>query len=200
MELIIIRHGLPLRVEKQDNTPADPELSETGIEQADKLSHWLENEKIDAIYSSPMKRARMTAAPLAASKGIEAKIEPGVAEFDVDSSAYIPMEELKIIDYKLWREYMAGGFEAAYDMEAFSKKVVTSLNGIVAKNRGKRVAVVCHGGIINIFAAHVLGIKRHLFFAPEYTSLNRFMISGSGDKTLVCLNESGHLRGDLGQA
>ncbi len=48
MELVIIRHGLPLRVENKDNTPADPELSETGIEQARRLSEWLKNETLDA--------------------------------------------------------------------------------------------------------------------------------------------------------
>jgi len=197
MELIIIRHGLPLRVKKKDNTPADPALSETGIEQSKKLSQWLKNERIDAIYCSPMKRAKMTAAPLGKLKGIEVKIDPGVAEFDMQSSEYVPLEELKETDYDRWKEFMEGGFEAAYDMEAFRQKVLDSLNRIIAENKGKRVAVICHGGIINIFAAHVLGIKKHLFFAPEYTAINRFRITSSGIKLLVCLNESGHLRDDL---
>ncbi len=197
MELIIIRHGLPLRVEKKDNTPADPALSETGIEQAKKLSCWLKSEKIDAIYCSPMQRARLTAEPLAESKGIQVIIEPGVAEFDMDSSVYIPMEELKKIDYPQWRKFMEEGFAGAFEIEAFSKKVLTSLNRIIAENKGKRVAVVCHGGIINIFAAHILGTKKHLFFAPDYTSINRFMIASAGSKSVICLNEAAHLREDI---
>lgn len=92
MELIIIRHGLPLRIEKKDNTPADPGLSETGIHQAEKLAQWLKNEKIDAIYSSPMKRAKMAAQPLAELKRLEANIDPVLAEFDEKSFEYIPME------------------------------------------------------------------------------------------------------------
>jgi broad specificity phosphatase PhoE len=55
MELILIRHALPLRVEREDGSPADPGLSEKGIEQAAKLARWMESEKLDAIYSSPMK-------------------------------------------------------------------------------------------------------------------------------------------------
>ncbi|MBW1814279.1 MAG: histidine phosphatase family protein [Deltaproteobacteria bacterium] len=197
MELIIIRHGLPLRVEKKDNTPADPGLSETGIKQAEKLGQWLKNEKIDAIYSSPMKRARMTAEPLAKFKGIEINIDPSLAEFDVQSSKYVPMEELRETDYELWKDLVSGGFEARYDMEAFRQKVLESLDRISAENKGKRVTVVCHGGLINTFAAHVLGIEKYFFFAPEYTCINRFLVASSGLKSIVSLNEFGHLRDDL---
>jgi len=195
MELIIIRHGLPLRVENKDNTAADPDLSETGIKQARKMAERLKNEEFDAIYSSPMKRARMTVAPLAELKGMEPIIEPGVAEFDLDSSAYIPLEELKVVDYEQWRALMEGGFEAAYDIEGFSRIAIEAFNRIIAAHKGERVAVVCHGGIINIFAAHALGLDRHLFFAPDYTSINRFMVASSGFKSLVCLNDAGHLQG-----
>ena len=197
MELIIIRHGLPLRVEKKDNTPADPELSEIGKMQAQKLARWLENEKIDAIYCSPMMRARMTAEPLARLKNMEIIIEPDVAEFDRDSSEYVPMEELKETDYKRWKELVDGGFEEQYDLEEFRQKAVQSLERIISENRGRRVAVVCHGGIINAFAAYILGIKKQLFFPPEYTCINRFMAASSGEKSVISLNESGHLRDDL---
>jgi len=197
MELIIIRHGLPLRVEKKDNTPADPELSKTGVEKAKKLGQWLKNEQIDAIYSSPMKRAKMTAQPLAELKGIEIKIDPGLAEFDEKSSSYVPMEDLRETDYDLWKELVTGGFEAIYDLESFREKVLESIDKIVSENKGRRVAVVCHGGLINTYAAHVLGIDKHLFFAPEYTSINRFLVSSTGLKSIVSLNESGHLRDDV---
>ncbi len=196
MELIIIRHGQPLHVENKDNTPADPALSETGIMQARKLSRRLKNEKIDTIYCSPMKRARMTAEPLAELKGIDVRIDPGVAEFDVQSPEYVPLEELKKIDYEKWREYMEGGFETAFDIEAFRPRVLNSFAAIVAENKSKRVAVVCHGGVINVFASHVLGTKNTLFFVPDYTSINRFMVAGSGFSSVVCLNEAAHLRDD----
>src|SRR5271169_4914190 len=104
MEIILIRHALPLRVEKQDGTPADPGLSETGIEQARRLSRWMVSEKLDAVYSSPMNRAHMTAQFLAEAKGIEIHLEPGVAEFDRQSSVYVPMEELRAKDYESWRK------------------------------------------------------------------------------------------------
>ena len=196
MQLLIIRHGLPLKVVKKDNTPADPELSEIGKHQAQKLAQWLKNEKLDAIYCSPMKRARMTAEPLAALKGIQLQEEPGVAEFDRDSSEYVPMEELKETDPERYKELVTGGFEDQFDLTAFREKALASLEKIIGDNKGKQVAVVCHGGIINTFAANILGIDKHLFFPPEYTGINRFMIGG-GHRTIICLNESAHLRDDI---
>ena len=46
MELLVIRHGLPLRIERDDGEPADPELSELGQRQADRIAEWLSDEPI----------------------------------------------------------------------------------------------------------------------------------------------------------
>jgi probable phosphoglycerate mutase len=198
MELMLIRHALPMRVERNDNTAADPDLSEEGIRQAEKLAFWLREENLDAIYSSPMKRATSTARPLAEVKGLDIIIESGVAEFDQHSSSYVPMEELREKDYDRWKNLVAeGGFGRLYDLDAFQKKMVRSLETIISENRGKRVAVVCHGGVINLWAAYVLGMRTELFFAPQYTSINRFMASGSGLKSVATLNEAAHLRENL---
>ena len=69
MELILVRHGLPLRREVVEG-PADPELSPEGVNQATRLANYLATEKITAIYSSPMKRAVQTAEPLAQTIGL----------------------------------------------------------------------------------------------------------------------------------
>jgi 2,3-bisphosphoglycerate-dependent phosphoglycerate mutase len=197
MELILIRHALPLRVEKHDGTPADPGLSTTGIEQARRLARWMALEKLDALYSSPMNRAHLTAEFLAEIKGIEIKLEPGISEFDHQSPVYVPMEEMKAKDYDQWLKLVSGGFAERFNLLDFRKVVLSSLEKIIAQNSGRRVAVVCHGGIINIWAAHVLGIDKFLFFAPEYTSINRFLASGKGQRSVASLNETAHLRDDL---
>ena len=54
--------------------------------------------------------------------------------------------------------------------------------------------MVCHGGVINAWAAEVLGIEPRLFFDPTYTSINRFVAARSGERSLVSLNEAAHLR------
>ena len=61
MKLILIRHGLPVR----SDSSADPPLAPQGARQAGQMARWLKDEGIDALYSSPMRRARETADPLA---------------------------------------------------------------------------------------------------------------------------------------
>ena len=80
MELMLIRHGLPVRRELSDGI-ADPELADDGHAQARHLTEYLANESIDAIYTSPLRRAVQTAEPLAASKGLAINVIDSVAEF-----------------------------------------------------------------------------------------------------------------------
>lgn len=194
MELILIRHGLPEKIINEDGAPADPPLSETGHAQAAKVAAWLEKEKIDRLYSSPMQRAFQTAEPLANQKGLDIEVSEGVAEYDQHAEHYIPVEELKELDYDRWLRLMRGEEMDHIDFPAFVEAVTTSLEKIIADNKGKRVAVTCHGGVINIWTAHVIGFEPRLFFNPDYTSINRYMAASSGEKSVITLNEHFHLK------
>ncbi len=191
MELILIRHGLPEKVINDDGSPADPPLSSTGLAQAEKVAKWLSDGEIDCLYSSPMQRAMQTAAPIAADQGMEIQVRDGVAEYDQKSDLYIPVEQLKEQDYDRWLRLMKG--EVDIDFPAFAKNVCATLEEIVAQNKGKRVAVTCHGGVINVWTAHVIGFEPKMFFNPNYTSINRFMAASSGEKSVITLNEHAHL-------
>jgi len=180
MELLLVRHALPLRLSTTDGSPADPPLSEEGREQARRLARWLEREPLDALYSSPLRRALETAEPLAQVRGLETRIEPGVAEFDAEAPHYVPLEELKATDYESWRALVASGFYLEGDAESFRATVVGALEGVIAANPGMRVAVVCHGGVINAWASHILGTQRLFLFEPVYTGVSRFLAASSG--------------------
>lgn len=194
MELILVRHALPVRRENVDG-PADPELSEAGHQQARHCAEWLHLEHFDAIYSSPMRRAVQTAEPLARMKGLDIQLVPGVAEFDQHSNEYIPVEELKAANDPRWKELMSGDWHSDEDQTEFHERVIGSLNRIIADNPGGRVVVTCHGGVINEYVAHVLGLAGGQFFYPNYTSIHRIAASSKGHRSILSLNESGHLRG-----
>ncbi len=196
MELIVIRHALPLRVEQADGA-ADPGLSEAGVAQAEHMAQYLATERIDALFSSPMRRAVQTAAPLAEATGLAPTIVDDVAEWDRHASSYIPAEELKASGAENWIEQLNGdnmGDDAVAD---FHRRVIAALETIVEQHRGQTVAVVCHGGVINAYIAHVMGLPLTLPGAlyPNYTSIHRFAAASSGERSVLALNETAHLRG-----
>ena len=194
MELLLVRHALPLRVATADGSPADPALSEEGRDQAQRLKRWLESEHLDAIYTSPLRRARETAEPLARVRGLDPRVEPGVVEFDAEASQYVPLEELKATDFESWKALVTSGFYLEGEAATFRDTVVAALEGVIAANEGARVAVVCHGGVINAWVSYLLGTERLFLFEPVYTSVSRFLAASSGERSLVSLNETAHLR------
>ncbi|HNJ98487.1 MAG TPA: histidine phosphatase family protein, partial [Ilumatobacteraceae bacterium] len=107
MELLLIRHGLPVRRELSDGI-ADPELAEDGRTQARLLAEYLATEELSAIYSSPLRRAVQTAEPLAAVHSLPLRVVDGVAESDRNSSEYVPVEELKAAGDPRWEAMVAG--------------------------------------------------------------------------------------------
>ncbi|MFP6563559.1 MAG: histidine phosphatase family protein [Myxococcota bacterium] len=207
MELILVRHALPLEVRSPDGQAVDPSLAPAGCVQAATLANWWSSvggsgkghfgAPPDRLYTSPMRRALETAEPLAEAFGLELEVVAGVAEFDRDASEYIPLEALKRRDYPRWKAFVEGAMQGELDLEAFRVEVIACLEGIIRENPGRRVAVVCHGGVINTWAAHLLGLPPKLFMDAGYTSLHRFFAAASGERSVASLNEAPHLEASL---
>jgi len=70
-----------------------------------------------------------------------------------------------------------------------------ALDRVIAAHPGERVAVVCHGGVINVYLGALLGIDRHLWFDPGYTSISRVRASRTGERSIGSVNELAHLVG-----
>ena len=194
MDLLLIRHAEPVRIVDADG-PADPPLRERGQEQAELLGQWLASEPLDSIWASPLRRARETAAAVATHHGLQVLIDDELAEFDKEATSYIPYEELKATKDERFLAMAEGKLED-YDIDpaVFQAGVVAAIDRVIGANPGRTVGVVCHGGVINAYMAHVLGIDRLLFFEPGYTSISRVAAARSGERSVVSLNEVAHLR------
>jgi broad specificity phosphatase PhoE len=70
---------------------------------------------------------------------------------------------------------------------------VNAVEAIIAENEGKRVVVACHGGVINAYIGHIIGVDYDLFFRPAHCSIN-VVFSGEGVRALQSLNDVHHLR------
>jgi probable phosphoglycerate mutase len=195
VEIVFVRHGLPLRIELETGI-ADPELAAEGHEQAAKMAAYLGVEDVEAVYVSPLRRALETASPLCKVLGLEAVVSEGVAEFDRNSREYVPVEELRATNDPRWEKLLRGEWDGVdEDPSLFKARVVATVEDMIARHPGGRVVVVCHGGVINQYLAHVLGIETHVgFFYPKYTSIHRVMAARSGERSIVSINEASHLR------
>ncbi|WP_419920321.1 histidine phosphatase family protein [Candidatus Poriferisodalis sp.] len=197
MELVFVRHGQPERVVRHDGQPADPALSDIGRQQAAAVASWLEEMQIDALYSSPMRRALQTAEAIGSTTGLVPIVRDGLCEFDRDSPAYVPMEVMKETDRERWNELASGSFGDTERSALFVATANSAVDEIVADHRSQRVAVACHGGVVNAYLARCLGFDTETFlrFDVDYTSVTRVFASSRGHRSVLSVNERTHLRG-----
>ena len=113
------------------------------------------------------------------------------------SPEYVPVEELKAADDPRWRALVAGVWTSDESPAQFRARVLDAIERLVDAHAGGRIAVVCHGGVINTYLAAVLGLDpmRPGFFYPNYTSIHRVMAAGTGQRSILTINETSHLRG-----
>ncbi len=93
----------------------------------------------------------------------------GLVEYDVQSDHYIPMEELRAANDERWHAMVEGRWElfGGEDPEVFRARVEATTATIVAGNPGKRVAAICHGGVINVALGAVLGVDAAAVVRPD---------------------------------
>jgi probable phosphoglycerate mutase len=195
MELLLIRHAEPVRIEDAEG-PADPTLHERGLTQAQRLAEYLADETLQGLFSSPMRRAQETAAPVAASHNLPVVLDDELAEFDREATSYIPVEELRATKDERWLAMVEGRLDDFdRDPVEFQQGVVAAVERVIDANAGRKVAIVCHGGVINAYVGHILGIDKLMWFEPAYTSIHRVAASRSGVRSVASLNETAHLRG-----
>ena len=192
----MIRHAEPVRIAPGSRTaPADPALTDRGRVQAERLARWLAEEPIDAVLSSPLRRAGETANVVGDALGVDVEVIDGLMEYDAEADYYIPVEEMRETRDHRWRAMVEGRWEelGGEAPERFRARIVPCVDAVVDRFAGRRVAAVCHGGVINVYVAAVLGLERHLWFEPGYTSISRVAAARTGERSVVTLNETAHL-------
>ena len=195
MDLIIVRHARPQRIENNDTgSPADPSLSELGVKQAEAVANFLREEKVDRIVSSSMKRAVETAQPLSSMINKTISQRDDLRESDHNSSSYIPVEEMTY-DSAPVQAYMndpQAVFEGDYD--AFRDRVVGAFNDLIVTHKGEIVVVFCHGMVTSVYLQTLWELENPFMIQPDYTGITRVQASSSGFRTVRSINETGHVR------
>ncbi len=192
MQLLLVRHALPLRTEFGQGS--NPELAPLGWEQARRLPGALARFPVSRLVSSPQLRASQTAQPVAAALGMDADIDERLAEYDRGMSHYIPLEEVRAERHGDWERMAQGRLPESVDVEAFRARVSAGLRDVVAAaGHDDTVVLFSHGGVINVVLHEVLGTARPLSFPIDYASVTTLRHSRSGAFTVGGVNTIEHV-------
>jgi len=201
MHLFLIRHGeTDWNTERRIQGHTDTLLNARGIEQAEKLAARLAaEEKIDALYTSPQQRARVTAEIIAQKTGLVARVDARLMEKHLGVYEGKSLTEIEQGDpevARLWREskehFQLPGEETLVILQ---KRVREFLDEITPQHNGARVALVSHGGTLNMLVSMLLelDINRRWPFWFDNASISYVDLSGPRAR-LRLLNDTCHLR------
>jgi broad specificity phosphatase PhoE len=150
--ILLARHG-----QTDDNVPPariqgwrDPPLNERGREQARELAEAVAGERLAALYTSHLRRARETAEIVGHAIGLVPVVDERLAESHRGRWEGRSPDEIRREDPELWREWRAADpdfrFPGGESLAEHMARVVGSLDEI---GRGPLPAlIVCHGGTI----------------------------------------------------
>lgn len=163
--IYMIRHGRPASTWGGDEL--DPGLDDAGRTQAEQAAEALlmQPEPPTHIISSPLRRCRETAEPLAWALGVEVQIDPRVGEIPTPAALAPDARPgwLRNAFGGLWRE-----IEGDLDYDAWRRAVAQA----VAAYEG--AAVFSHYVAINAAVSTALGDERVMGFRPDHCSITVF--------------------------
>ena len=201
MKLILIRHG-ETEWNKQrriQGCRSDTRLSPKGLEEADRLAAALCKDRIDAIYSSPMKRAAETAQIIADACKMKVELFNELREIDAGALDGLFERELTGTYEAAWKGLRGGnpstplpGGESLQDLQ---KRTSWAVDRMLEKHVDGTVVVVAHLLANLVIVCQALGINlgqiARLRQAPASITTLEMTTQGS---SLLLLNDTCHLQ------
>jgi alpha-ribazole phosphatase len=199
-EVWLVRHGeTQWNRDQRIQGHLDVELTERGREQARRLAAWMAAERLDAVYSSDLQRARETAEILAAGRAQPVTIEPrfresGFGVFQGLTTAEIAERFPEA--FQAWRadalRHRPPGGETLEDLW---ERCYAALREHLPKHPGGRVAVVAHGGPVRVMTCALLGLPLAVYpkLRVENTAVTRILFTRRGT-VLAGFNDVSHLK------
>jgi probable phosphoglycerate mutase len=154
-------------------------LGETGLAQAERVAERLAGQGIDALYTSPLERARMTAEPIARRLGREARVLEALNELEFGEWSGRDFSALQ--DDPRWAAWNTARHLArppgGETMLEAQTRVLGGLERLRAEYGEGRVALVSHADVIKAVLAFCLGIP--------LDGLQRFDVEPASVSTVV---------------
>jgi broad specificity phosphatase PhoE len=199
-EIYLVRHGqtewnaqLIFRGRK------DIPLNEVGHKQARALAGALKDRNIDAIYTSPLRRALETAQPVATLFDLEAVPVQGLIDINYGEWEGVSHDEIKrryTHQYAQWEKRPElVQFPQGETLDAVKERAFGALTDIARKNPARSVLIISHRVINKVLLCALLGISNAHFWEIRQDTGCINIMDYSRDRFVLCaMNDTCHLK------
>jgi alpha-ribazole phosphatase len=200
MQLYLVRHGqtdwnLKHRFQGQTDIP----LNKTGEDQVQKIAQRLSKIKIDAIYSSDLKRTVQTADCIIASHHkVKCITDPRWRELSFGEWEGLTYDEIKAREPELLEKWQTDPLNAAAPkgetLQQLATRVDSALDDLRADHADQTVLLTVHGGTIQALVCLALGVelKHYWQFAVSSASLSEIAFYSRG-AIINLFNDTSHI-------
>lgn len=197
--LLLVRHGeTELNSSERYWGRNDVRLSAAGLAQAEKLRHRLADEKIDAVYSSDLSRAVVTAETIASERKLEVMACAELREIDFGQLEGLTFSEIGELYPEVTRQWsnwsLSLRFPGGESVEELDRRVGSFLDRLKKHSPEETVLIVAHSAPLRLLVCRLLGIELQCWrqFRLDLASLS-ILDTYSQGVILSRLNDISHL-------
>lgn len=200
--VLLVRHGqTPTTGKVLPGRAAGLHLADVGREQAARAAQRIaELPKVDAIYASPLERARETAAPIGAARGLKVQIDKGLLECDFGDWTGAELKALmKLPEWgTVQRAPSTFRFPNGESFTEMQTRMVSAIDRLRARHPGGTIVCVSHADPIKAAVAHAMGSHIDLFQRIVISTCSISAIAyGMGAPVVLTVNSTGGSLADL---
>ncbi len=200
--MLLVRHGqTPTTGKVLPGRAPGLHLADEGRAQADIAAERIGAlKRVDAIYSSPLERAKETAAPIAKARGLRTQVDRGL--FECDFGEWTGAELKKLMKLPEWgtvqRAPSTFRFPGGESFTEMQTRMVTTLDKLRLAHPGGTIVCVSHADTIKAAVAHALGTHIDLFQRIVISPASVTAIAwGPGGPVVLAVNSTGRPLTDL---
>jgi broad specificity phosphatase PhoE len=198
-EVLLVRHGSTAHsLERKFSGRNDLPLDDRGVRQARAVAaHLAQLPKIDAVVTSPLRRARETAHIVAERIGGTVETHDDLIETDFGTWEGRTIEEAHALSPDVLGRWLKGGDVAPPNGESFGQvehRVSRAVDDIVVRHEGQRIVVVSHLTPIKILLRLALGAPEQTMFRFQLdtASLSAISYFRDGTSAVQMINNAEH--------
>lgn len=177
----------------------DIPLNEKGLVQAQGLARRLMSERITAVYSSDLRRAKATADAVAEAHGLNVQADRSLREINFGAWEGLTREQISQrypeLSHQWWSNPVTTRLPDGETLADVADRAVASLYGMAQRHQGETIVVASHGGTIRAAIGSLIHMDLNQYWRlrQDNAALNLVEIQGIDRSVLLLFNDTGHL-------